>query len=211
MTWSIYPNHYLQLSSSVKNRGVIVTLGNQISLTIPLTQVNNQSIYMVFTLRVLHFIKTRRRACLLTRPNFHPWTVRPVTPMPMTKITQNKSTGGIQHEYRILPSILLNRSAFKRKQLFTLGAYGGPSRTSNPGKAENSSGPFPKCTYNAFGFLWRYLKQASQINEDFGRIFYLFITKQANLACLPKLLILPGELNMFSRRETLPLTRPINI
>ena len=211
MTESIYPNHYLLLSSPVKNRGVIVIPGIQIPLAIPLSQANHLAIYMVSTLRVLHFIKTRRRACLLTRPSFHPWIVRPVTPMPMTKITQNKSTGGIQHEYRILPSILSNRSAFKRKQLSTLGAYGGPSRTSNPSKAEISSGPFPKCTYNAFGFLWRYLKQASQINEDIGRIFYLFLTKQANLLCLPKLLILPGELNVFSRRATLPLTSPINI
>lgn len=95
--------------------------------------------------------------------------------------------------------------------MFTLEAYGGPSHPSNPSKAEISSGPFPKFTYNAFGFLWRYLKQSSQIKEDFGRSFYLFITKQANLLCLPKLLILPGELNVFSRRATLPLTRPINI
>jgi hypothetical protein len=131
--------------------------------------------------------------------------------MPMTKITQDKSIGRIQHQYRISPSILTSRSAFNGKQLFTLGAYGGPSRTSNSSNAEIHPGPFPKCTCNAFGFLWRYLKQASQINEDFGRIFYLFITKQANLACLPKLLIHPGELNEFSRRETLPLTRPINI
>ena len=211
MTGSIYPNHYLLLSSPVKNRDIIVIPGIQIPLAIPLSQANHLAIYMVFTLRVLHFIKTRRRACLLTRPSFHPWTVRPVTPMPMTKITQDKSIGRIQHQYRISPSILTSRSAFKGKQLFTLGAYGGPSRTSNSSNAEIHPGPFPKCTCNAFGFLWRHLKKASQTIEDFGRNFYLFLTKQANLLCLPKLLILPGELNEFSRRATLPLTRPINI
>ena len=210
MTESIYPKHYPPLSSPAKNQDIIVIHGNQIALAIPLSQVNHQAIYILFTLRVLHFIKTKRRPCLLARPNFHLWTFRPVTPMPMTKIIQDKSIGEIQHEYRVLPSILTNRSAFKGRQLFALGAYGGPYQTSNPSKAEISSGPFPKCTYNAFGFFWRYRKQASQTIEDFRRIFCLFLTKQANLLCLPKLLILPGELIEFSRRATLPLTSPIN-
>ena len=129
----------------------------------------------------------------------------------MTKIKQDKSIGRIQHEYRTLPSILTNRGVFKGKEMSTLGVYGGPLQTSNPSIAEISSGSFPKFTYNAFGYLWRYLKQASQITEDFGRSFYLFITKQTNLLYLPKLLILPGELNVFSRRATLPFTRPVNI
>ena len=64
--------------------------------------------------------------------------------MPMTKIIQEKSAGGIHHEYRVLPSILTNRGVFNRKQMFTLGAYGGPSQNSNPSKAEISSGPFPE-------------------------------------------------------------------
>ena len=128
----------------------------------------------------------------------------------MTKIIQKKSIGVIHHEYRILASILTNRGVFKGKQMFTLGAYCGPSQNSNPSKAEISSGPFPEFTYNAFGFLWRYLKQASQITEDFGRSFYLFIKKHANLLCLPKLLILPCELNEFSQRATQPLASPIN-
>ena len=110
MTGSIYPKHYPPLSSPVKNQDIIVIHGNQIALAIPLSQVNHQAIYILFTLRVLHFIKTKRRPCLLARPNFHPWTFRPVTPMPMTKIIQDKIIGGIQHEYRILPSILTNRS-----------------------------------------------------------------------------------------------------
>ena len=211
MKGSNYPSHYLLLSSPVKNRDIIVTPGIQIPLAIPLSQANHQAFYMLFTLRVLHFIKTRRRACVLTGPIFHPWTVRPVTPMPMTKIIQDKSMGGIQREYRILPSILTNRGVFKGKQLFTLGAYGGPSRTSNPSKAEIHPGPSSKCTFNAFGFLWRQLKKSSHTIEDFGRNFYLFVTKHASFACLPKLLILPGELNEFSRRATLPLTRLINI
>ena len=211
MTESIYPKHYPPLSSPAKNQDIIVIHGNQIALAIPLSQVNHQAIYILFTLRVLHFIKTKRRPCLLARPNFHLWTFRPETPMPMTKIIQDKSIGGIQHQYRIPPSILTNRGVFKGKQMFVPGSYGGPSQTSIPSKAEISSGPFPKFTYIAFGFLWRYLKQASQITKDFGRSFYLFTTKQTNLLCLPKLSILPGELNEFSRRATLPLTRSIDI
>ena len=185
--------------------------GIQIPLTISHSQVIHPVTCPIFTLRVFHFLKTRWRGYLLALPNFHPRTVRPVTPMPMIKIIQDKSIGGILHEYRILPSILTNRGVFKMIQMFTLGAYGGPSQTSNPSKAEISSGPFPKFTYNAFGFLWRYLKQASQITEDFEGSLYLFITKQAKLLCLPKISILPGELNVFSRRVTQLLTRPINI
>ena len=155
--------------------------------------------------------KTRRRACLLTRPNFHRWTVRPVTHIPMTNITQHKSTEGIWHLYRILPSILTDRGVFKDKQMSTLGAYGFSPGISNPSNAEISPIPFPKCTYNSFEFLLRCLRKASQTIEDFGRSFYLFITKQTYLLRLPKFLILHRELNEFSRRATLPLTRPRNI
>ena len=129
----------------------------------------------------------------------------------MTRAIQDKSAGGIDHQYRISRSILTNRSAFKGKQLFTLGAYGGPSRTSNTSKAEVTSVPFPAFTCNAFGFFSIYRKKASQIIEGFGRGFYLFIAKHAKLLCSPKLLILPGELHEFSRGATLPLARPINI
>jgi hypothetical protein len=131
--------------------------------------------------------------------------------MPMTRAIQDKSAGGIDHQYRISRSILTNRSAFKGKQLFTLGAYGGPSRTSNTSKAEIHSVPFPEFTCNAFGFLSIYRKKASQAIKGFGRSLYLFIAKHAKLLCFPKILILPGELNEFSRRATLPLTRPVNI
>ena len=129
----------------------------------------------------------------------------------MTRTIQDKSAGGIYHQYRILPPISTNRSAFKGKQLFTLGAYGGPSRTSNTSKAEIHSVPFPEFTCNAFGFLSIYRKKASQAIKGFGRSLYLFIAKHAKLLCFPKILILPGELNEFSRRATLPLTRPVNI
>jgi hypothetical protein len=131
--------------------------------------------------------------------------------MPMTRAIQDKSAGGIDHQYRISRSILTNRSAFKGKQLFTLGAYGGPPRTSNTSKAEVTSVPFPEFTCNALGFFSIYRKKASQTIEGFGRSFYLFIAKHAKLLCFPKLLILPGELNEFSRRATLPLARPVNI
>ena len=211
MTGSIYLYHYSLLWLLIKNEDIVVIHGNQIPLAIPLSQVNHKAIYVGFTLRVLHFLKTKRRACLSARPNFHRWTVRPVSHIPMTEITQDKSTGGIRHQYRILPSILTNRGVFKGKQMFVPGSYGGPSQASNSSKAEISSGPFPKFTYNTFGFLWRYLKQASQITEDFGISFYLFITKQTYLLRLPKLLILTRELTEFSGRATLPLTRPRNI
>ena len=144
-------------------------------------------------------------------PNFYPWTVRPVTPMPMTRVIQDKSAGGIDHQYRISRSILTNRSSFKGKELFTLGAYGRPSQTSNTSKAEVHSGPFREFTHNAFEFLSIYRKKASQTIKGFGRSFYLFIAKHTKLLCFPKILILPGELNEFSRRATLPLTRPVNI
>lgn len=129
----------------------------------------------------------------------------------MTNITQHKSTGGIRHLYRILPSILTDRGVFKDKQMSTLGAYGFSPGISNPSNAEISPASFTKFTYNSFEFLLRYLKKASQTIEDFGRSFYLFITKQTYLLRLPKLLILHRELNEFSRRATLPLTRPRNI
>ena len=167
-------------------------------------------IRLIYSLLNIHFLKISSLV-IFSPSNFHSWTVRPVTQIPMTKITQVKSAGRIQHQYRILPSILTNIGVFKGKQMFTLGAYGSPSLTSNPSKAEITSGQLPKCTYNASGFLWRYLKKASKTIEDFGRSFYLFITKQANLLCLLKLLILPGELKEFSRRATLPLVRPIKI
>ena len=185
--------------------------GIQILLTISHSQVIHPVTCPIFILRVFHFLKTKWRGYPLALPNFYPWTVRPVTPMPMTRAIQDKSAGGIDHQYRVSRSILTNRCAFKGKQLFTLGAYGGPSRTSNTSKAEVHSGPFPEFTYNAFGFLSIYRKKASQTIKGFGRSFYLFIAKHAKLLCFTKILILPGKLNEFSRRATLPLTRPINV
>ena len=93
----------------------------------------------------------------------------------------------------------------------TLGDYDCPPGISNPSNSEISTAPFPICTYNSLEFPWRCLKKASQTIEDVGGSFYLFITKQINLLRLLKLSILPRELREFSRRATLPLTRPRNI
>ena len=37
------------------------------------------------------FYKNKEAWCLLTRPSFHRWTVRPVTHIPMANITLDKS------------------------------------------------------------------------------------------------------------------------
>ena len=116
------------------------------------------------------FYKNKEACVSSYSSKFSPWTVRPVTHIPMTNITQHKSTGGIRHLYRILPSILTDRGEFKDKQMSTLGAYGFP--------LEFLIQAILRLAHIIYKIYIQFIripsecpKEASQTIEDFGRSF----------------------------------------